>query len=126
MGWPAASKGTTRESLAQTGNQFAAELCAKKAILNQSTNFGACGLIFAQASRITTLAQQSEKEVRLGDNKIRISGAWRADVIGFGAWDPPCRGFGIAKIRRTWQFQSQQSCSSGGYSVKIDHQTEAG
>jgi hypothetical protein len=56
MGWPAPSKGVTRESLAQMGDHFAAEFSAKKAIMNQSTNFGAGGLIFAQASRITTLA----------------------------------------------------------------------
>jgi hypothetical protein len=64
--------------VAQIGDHFAAELCTKKAILNQSTNFGACGLIFAQASRITTPSEQSKKEVRLGGNKIRISGDWRA------------------------------------------------
>jgi hypothetical protein len=44
--------------------------------------------------------------VSLGDIKNRISGAWRADVTGFGAREPSSRGFGIAKIRRTWQFQS--------------------
>jgi hypothetical protein len=56
MGLPAASKGVTRESLAQIWDHFAAEFSAKKAIMNQSTNFGARGLIFARASRITTLA----------------------------------------------------------------------
>ena len=44
-----------------------------------------------------------------GHSKIRISGDWRAAGTGFGAWDSPCRGFSIAKIRRTWQFQSRQS-----------------
>jgi hypothetical protein len=38
------------------GDRFAAESWTKKAIMNQSTNFGARGLIFAQASGITTLA----------------------------------------------------------------------
>jgi hypothetical protein len=56
MGFPAPSKGDTRASLAQIWNHFAAEFSAKKAIMNQSTKFGACGLIFAQASRITMLA----------------------------------------------------------------------
>jgi hypothetical protein len=41
------SEGVRRESLAQS---------TKKAIMNQSTNFGARGVIFAQASRITALA----------------------------------------------------------------------
>jgi hypothetical protein len=41
------SEGVRRESLAQS---------TKKAIMNQSTNFGARGVIFAQASRITTLS----------------------------------------------------------------------
>ncbi len=54
-------------------------------------------MIFAQASRIATLSGQSTEEVRLGDNKIRFSGASRAAVTGFGARKPPCRGFGIAK-----------------------------
>jgi hypothetical protein len=53
MGWHA-PKGATRESVAQIGDHFAAELWTKKAILNQSTNVGARGLIFAQASRIAT------------------------------------------------------------------------
>jgi hypothetical protein len=55
IGWRAPSKGVKRESLAQMGDHFAAVFNSKKAIFNQSTNFGACGLIFAQASRITTL-----------------------------------------------------------------------
>jgi hypothetical protein len=42
--------------------------------------------------------------VRLDDNETRISGARRADVTGLGAREPPCRGFGIAKTRRKWQF----------------------
>ncbi|MGH6824007.1 MAG: hypothetical protein ACREC4_11085 [Methylocella sp.] len=61
---------------------------------------------FVQPSQIATLASQGKGEVRLGDTIIRISGAWRAYVAGFGAWEPPIKGFGIAKIRRTWQFQS--------------------
>jgi len=56
MGWPAPLNGVTRESVAQIGDHFAADLLTKKDILNQSTNFGARGLIFAQASRITTLS----------------------------------------------------------------------
>jgi hypothetical protein len=56
LGWPAPSKDVKRESLAQIWDHFAAEFSAKKAIMNQSTNFGAGGLISAQASRITTLA----------------------------------------------------------------------
>ncbi len=39
MGWPAPSKGVTRESLAQIWDQFAAEFSAKKAVMNQITNF---------------------------------------------------------------------------------------
>jgi hypothetical protein len=56
LGWAAPSKGATRESLAQMGDHFVPEFSAKKALWNQSTNFGARGLIFAQVSRITTLS----------------------------------------------------------------------
>jgi len=49
-------EGVKRKSLAQIGNNLAAELGTKKAIMNQSANFGARGVIFAQASQITTLA----------------------------------------------------------------------
>jgi hypothetical protein len=38
------------------GDHVASEFSAKKAIMNQSANFDAGGLIFAQASRITMLA----------------------------------------------------------------------
>jgi hypothetical protein len=47
-------------------------------------------------------------EVRLNDNETRISGAPRADVTGVGAWEPSCRGFGIAKILKKRQLHSRQ------------------
>ena len=49
-------------------------------------------------------------EVRLDDNEIRISGARRADVTGVGAWEPSCRGFGIAKILKKLQLHPRQGC----------------
>jgi hypothetical protein len=49
---------------------------------------------------------KTKGEVCLDDSETRISGARRADVTGVGAWEPSCRGFGIAKIRRKWQAQS--------------------
>ena len=49
-------------------------------------------------------------EVRLDDNKFRIFGARRADVTGVGAWEPSCRGFGIAKILKKRQLHPRQGC----------------
>jgi hypothetical protein len=40
--------------------------------------------------------------------KSAFTGARRADVTGLGAWEPPCRGIGTAKIRRKRQSQRQQ------------------
>ena len=45
--------------------------------------------------------------MRLDDNETRISGAPRADVTGVGALEPPCRGFGIAKILKKRQLRTQ-------------------
>jgi len=42
--------------------------------------------------------------VRLDDDQTRIFGARRADVTGVDAWEPPCRGIGIAKILKKLQF----------------------
>jgi hypothetical protein len=36
--------------------------------------------------------------VRLDDNKIRIFGAWRANVTGLGAREPHVEGIGIASV----------------------------
>jgi hypothetical protein len=47
--------------------------------------------------------------VRLDDNQTRIFGA-RADVTGAGAWEPPCRGIGIAKILKKLQLHPRQGC----------------
>jgi len=46
----------------------------------------------------------------LDDNETRISGARRADVTGVGAWEPSCRGFGIAKILKKRQLHRRQCC----------------
>jgi hypothetical protein len=43
-------------------------------------------------------------------NETRISDARRADVTGVGAWEPSCRGFGIARIRRKRQLHPRQGC----------------
>jgi uncharacterized protein YjbI with pentapeptide repeats len=48
--------------------------------------------------------------VRLDDDQTRISGARRADVTGVGAWEPPCRGIGIAKILKKRNFTLAQGC----------------
>jgi len=48
--------------------------------------------------------------VRLDDDQTRISGARRADVTGVGAWEPPCRGIGIAKILKKRNFTLAQVC----------------
>ena len=48
--------------------------------------------------------------MRLDDNETRISGARRADVTGVGAWEPSCRGFGIAKILKKLQLHPRQGC----------------
>jgi len=42
--------------------------------------------------------------------KPAFSGARRADVTGVGAWEPPCRGFGIAKILKKLQLHPRQGC----------------
>jgi hypothetical protein len=47
-------------------------------------------------------------EVRLDDNETRISGARRADVTGVGAWEPSCRGLGIAKTLKKRQHHPRQ------------------
>ncbi|PNE09591.1 MAG: hypothetical protein CR217_19305 [Beijerinckiaceae bacterium] len=44
----------------------------------------------------------------MDDNETRISGARRADVTGVGAWEPSCRGFGIAKILKKLQLHPRQ------------------
>ena len=54
--------------------------------------------------------------MRLDENETRISGARRADVTGVGAWEPSCRGFGIAKIFKKRQLHTRQGC----------HQVDAG
>jgi hypothetical protein len=46
--------------------------------------------------------------VRLDDNEISISGTRRADVTGVSAWEPSCRGFGIAKILEKLQLHPRQ------------------
>jgi hypothetical protein len=48
--------------------------------------------------------------VRLDDNEISISGTRRADVTGVSAWEPSCRGFGIAKILEKLQLHPRQGC----------------
>ncbi len=48
--------------------------------------------------------------MRLDDNETRISGTRRADVTGVGAWEPSCRGFGIAKILKKRQLHTRQGC----------------
>jgi hypothetical protein len=37
-----------------------------------------------------------------------ISGARRADLTGVDAWEPSCRGFGIAKILKKRQLHLRQ------------------
>jgi hypothetical protein len=49
-------------------------------------------------------------EVRLDDNETRISGARRADVTGVGAWEPSCRGLGIAKTLKKRQLHTCHGC----------------
>ena len=53
---------------------------------------------------------KNQGEVRLDDDQTRISGARRADVTGVGAWEPPCRGIGIAKILKKLQIHPRQGC----------------
>jgi Transposase DDE domain group 1 len=53
--------------------------------------------------------------VRLDDNETRISGARPADVTGVGAWEPSCRGFGIAKILKKAATSPSPRLSSGGW-----------
>jgi hypothetical protein len=48
--------------------------------------------------------EQSKKEVRLGDNKIRISDAWRAVSLAFGAWDPRVEGLALPKFVKSGNF----------------------
>jgi hypothetical protein len=110
------SEGVRRESLAQS---------TKKAIMNQSTNFGARGVIFAQASWIATLSGQSKEEARPGDNKIRISGAWRAAVTGLAHGSPHVEGVALPKFVERGNF-SLNKLVIRWISVTIDHQTVAG
>src|ERR1700730_5472221 len=53
---------------------------------------------------------KNQGEVRLEYDQPRISGARRADVTGVGAWEPPCRGIGIAKILKKLQLHPRQGC----------------
>ena len=48
--------------------------------------------------------------MRLDDNETRISGARRADVTGVSAWEPSCRGLGIAKTLKKRQHHPRQGC----------------
>ena len=82
---PPVRKASNEKAWPKPGIFFHQKFVSKKLFFDQTSNFGAGGLILAQASWLATLCQQSKNEVRLSDNKIRISGAWRADVTGFGA-----------------------------------------
>jgi hypothetical protein len=53
---------------------------------------------------------KTKGEVRLDDNETRISGARRADVTGVGAWEPSCRGLGIAKTLKKRQLHTCHGC----------------
>jgi len=63
------------------------------------TAAGTCSRIDVKRS-IVLRSIKNQGEVRLDDNEISISGARRGDVTGLDAREPPCRGIGIAKIRR--------------------------
>jgi len=53
---------------------------------------------------------KAKGEMRLDDNETRISGARRADVTGVGAWEPSCRGLGIAKTLKKRQLHTCHGC----------------
>jgi hypothetical protein len=59
---------------------------------------------------LVCVRSKTKGEVRLDDDQTRISGARRADVTGVGAWEPPCRGIGIAKILKKRNFTLAQGC----------------
>jgi hypothetical protein len=61
-------------------------------------------------NRSIVLCSINKGEVRLEDNKIRISDARRANVTGFHARAPSCRGFGIAKFLKEPQLHPRQGC----------------
>jgi hypothetical protein len=89
----------------------------------QCTNFA--GARSSPASWIATLSQQSAEEARLGDNKIRISGAWRADVTGFGAREPSSRGLALPKFVERGNFSLNNLVIRWLY-VQMDHMAGAG
>jgi len=45
--------------------------------------------------RLIVLRPKTMGEVRLDDNKIRIFGAWRANVTGLGAREPDVEGLAL-------------------------------
>jgi len=61
-------------------------------------------LIFTQASRITTPSQQSKKQVRLDDNKIGISGAWRAVSLALAHGTLHVEGMALPKFVKGGNF----------------------
>jgi NAD(P)-dependent dehydrogenase (short-subunit alcohol dehydrogenase family) len=64
---------------------------------------------------LTSIKKAKTKgEVRLGDNKIRISLALRDDVSGFGARNPLCRGIGHCQNPSTAAISASTCSSSGG------------
>jgi hypothetical protein len=83
------------------------------------------GARYSPASRIATLSGQSAEEVRLGDNKIRISGAWRAAVTGFAAWDPHAAGLALPKFVERGNFNLNKLVIRW-LSVQMDHTAGAG
>jgi hypothetical protein len=81
---------------------FAPEFSTKKVILNQCTNFGARGVIFAQASRLRGCLTREEK--RASESKRRISVLRRGAVAGFRAWDPNVEGLALPKFVENGNF----------------------
>jgi hypothetical protein len=62
------------------------------------------------SAQLFCVRSKTKGEMRLDDNETRISGARRAEVTGVGAWEPPCRGIGIAKTLKKLQLHPRQGC----------------
>jgi hypothetical protein len=62
------------------------------------------------SAQLFCVRSKTNGEVRLDDDQTRIFGARRADVTGVGAWEPPCRGIGIAKILKKLTTSPRQGC----------------
>jgi hypothetical protein len=89
-------RGTTYTELPHRANALCAVLTATSRLIVK--NAGSKRQPYRREALDCWRSIKNQGEVRLNANKIRMSGARRADVTGVGAWKPPSRGIGIGNI----------------------------